>query len=109
MRFKSPNGLTVRRAQLSGCNKYIWPQYERKREAAIAKYRAEDQKLIEEARKKSNGEVFRENCDRAWKIKDQLLDDKGKFDVVSIRYELALNRTDAQMIAKFLNQRMCTI
>jgi len=96
----------LRCPQLSTCNRYIWPLYERKRAEAVAAYREEDQKLMTEAKKKTSGEAFRENCDRAWKIREQLLDDRGKFDVVSIRYELELNRTDAQMIARFLKQRM---
>ena len=96
----------LRCPHLPTCDKYIWPQYERKREAAIAKYRAEDQKIMAEAQKKSSGEAFHENCDRAWEIRSQLLDDKGKFDIPSVRYYLELNRTDAQMISKFLNQKL---
>jgi len=96
----------LRCPELSTCMKYIWPQYERKREEAIKLYRAEDQKLMDATTKQTSGEAFRENCDRAWSLKDTLLDAKGKFNIPSIRYHLVLNRTDAQMIAKFLNQRL---
>lgn len=96
----------LRCKDLPTCDKYIWPKYERKREVAISKYREEDQKLMADAKMKSSGETFHDNCNRAWEAKDELLDDKGKFDIPTIRYHLQLNRTDAQMIAKFLNQRM---
>lgn len=91
--------------QLPTCNKYIWPQYERKREAAVDFYRKQDQRELGESQRKNN-ETFKEICDRAWTIKNKLVDDKGEFSIPKIRYELNLNIRDGQMVAKYLTQRV---
>lgn len=89
---------------LPTCNLYIWPQYERRREEAIAKYRAEDQKLMEATQKLTAGQTFKEHVERAWEIKADLVDDEGKFDTALICYMLEVNRTDSQMIVRVLRK-----
>lgn len=64
---------------------------------------------MSEVHKKTTGETFHEICDKAWEIRDQIIDDTGKFDIPTIRYNLKLNRTDAQMVGKYLTQKMLKI
>jgi len=94
----------LRCPELPTCMKYIWPQYERKREEAIAKYREEDQRLMEDTRRMSAGESFKENVERAWEIKADIVDEAGKFDTALIAYYLEVNRNDSQMIARVLKK-----
>jgi len=90
--------------ELPTCNKYIWPQYERKRELEIAKYREEDQKIMQEAPHRSAGEAFQSHVRSALEIKADIVDEAGKFDTALISYHLGTNRTDSQMIARVLRK-----
>lgn len=94
----------LRCPQLPACMKYIWPQYERKREAEVAKYREEDQKIMQEVPHRSAGQAFKVHVENAWEIKADIVDESGKFDTALIAYYLEVNRNDAQMIARVLKK-----
>lgn len=94
----------LRCPELPTCMKYIWPQYERKRESEVAKYREEDQKMMQETKHRSAGEAFQFNVSRAIEIKTDIVDEVGKFDTALISYHLGTNRNDSQMIARVLKK-----
>jgi len=92
----------LRCPQLSTCNKYIWPQYERARAEAMDYYHSRDEDILSGSKIKTAGQNFRELCDNASTIRQKLLDDKNKYSVAEIMYQFELNRNDAQLISKFL-------
>ena len=94
----------LRCPKLSDCDLYICPQYERKRESEVAKYREEDQEIMKEAKHRSAGEAFQDNVARALEMKADILDDDGAYDTALISYYLGVNRTDSQMIARVLKK-----
>lgn len=94
----------LRCPKLSTCMKYIWPQYERKREVEVAKYREEDQQIMQETKHRSAGEAFQDNVARALDMKADILDDDGKPDTALISYYLGTNRNDSQMIARVIKK-----
>ncbi|GAJ04222.1 unnamed protein product, partial [marine sediment metagenome] len=94
----------IRCPELPTCNKYIWPQYERKRESEIAKYREEDQKILTETKHRTAGEAFQFHVARAIEMKAEIVDEAGKYDTALIVYYLGVNRNDSQMIARVLRK-----
>jgi len=94
----------LRCPELNTCNKYIWPQYERKRESEVSKYREEDQKIMSETKHRSAGEAFQANVAKALDMMADIVDDDGKPDTALITYYLGTNRTDSQMIARVLKK-----
>lgn len=94
----------LRCPELPTCNKYIWPQYERKRESEIAKYREEDQKIMAETAHLSAGQAFQKHVAMALEMKADIVDEAGKYDTALIVYYLGVNRTDSQMIARVLKK-----
>lgn len=94
----------LRCPELPICDKYIWPQYERKREIEVAKYREEDQAIMSETKHRSAGEAFQANVRIALEMKADILDENGKPDTALIAYHLGTNRNDSQMIARVLKK-----
>ena len=90
--------------KLPTCDLYIWPQYERKREREVAKYREEDMKIMTDTGKLSAGQIFKEQVKRALEIKADIRDEAGKFDTALVCYHLEVNRNDSQMIVRVLKK-----
>ncbi len=94
--------------ELPTCNKYIWPQYERKREEWVKYYQSRDK---EEAQAKENKESetsqdrFREVCKKATQLGNILKNDKGEYDVARILYHVdgVTNREDARFVKNMLD------
>ena len=93
--------------KLETCEKYIWPQYERKREMWVKHYQAEGlAKLEAKNDSKTAGESFVELCDLALTRIDEFKDEKGKINSALIIYNLKVGRNEAQNIKKVLEQKM---
>jgi len=86
--------------KMAKCNKYIWPQYERKREEWIKYYQTRDRETLEA---KNNPETprdrFKDQCNEALQMGDRLKV-KGKYDIGLIMYHLKgiTNREDARLV-----------
>jgi len=96
--------------KMAKCNKYIWPQYERKREEWIKYYQARDRETLEAKKdSKTSGETFVELCDSALERIDDFKNEKGKIDSALIIYHLKVGRNEAQNIKKVLQQTIRTV
>ena len=92
--------------ELETCNKYIWPQYERKREEWIKFYQTRDRETLEAKRnEKTAGDKFVELCDQAWDVSDLLKNEKGEYDTAIMQYQLKLERVLAQQVKRVLTAR----
>lgn len=88
------------------CNKYIWPQYERKREEWITFYQTRDRQTMEAAQNPATSQdKFREICKKAAQLGDTIKDNKGQYDVALILYHVdgVTNREDARFVKKMLD------
>ena len=91
--------------EMPTCNKYIWPQYERKREEWIDFYQTRDRETLEAKNNKDTSQDrFREIILEASKIIDKLKTVKGKLDTGLILYHVegVTNREDARLIKNVL-------
>ena len=92
--------------ELKTCDKYIWPQYERKREEWVRYYHRRDREMLEETQNKhSSGDRFIELCDNALEVWDELTDDKGKLDSALIQYKFKVDRILAQQMIRVLKKK----
>ena len=92
--------------ELGTCEKYIWPQYERKREEWIKYYQTRDRETLDAKKnQKTAGVKFVDICDTAWEIEGQLKNEKEKYDVAIIMYVLELERGIAQQVKRVLDAK----
>ncbi len=82
--------------ELPTCNKYIWPQYERKRAAILEKRREADRERDKEEEKKSKPKLRDLYHDDFLPKLDTLYDRKDRVSVSLIEYYLGVNKTTAQ-------------
>ena len=76
---------------LSTCDRYIWPQYERLRATTIAEYQKKGEEAIEKAEKKQLN--FREICEKAGLERESLKTPDGKgygLHKIMLRFEIGL-------------------
>lgn len=88
--------------ELKTCNKYIWPQYERKREEAIRYYQVEAEKTlneIEKEKKMSFGEVCKDAAERR---REFLTLNKNDYLVADLMAAYDLGHSKAQDIKNWL-------
>ncbi len=90
--------------ELPDCDKFIWPLYEKKRALEVSKYRAEDQKIMTEAKHRTAGEAFQANVAKALEMKEDIRNESGQYDTALISYYLGTNRSTSQMVAKVLKK-----
>lgn len=93
--------------ELATCDKYIWPQYERKREEWIDYYQTRDRETLEAKKnKQTSGEVFIKMCDEAFSRVEEFKDDKGKISSALIIYNMKVGRNEAQNIKRVLEHKL---
>ena len=92
--------------ELGNCEKYIWPQYERKREEWIKFYQTRDRETLEAKRnEKTAAENFVEMCDEALTRIDDFKDEKGKISTALIIYKMKVGRNEAHNIKTVLQNK----
>jgi len=92
--------------ELGTCDKYIWPQYERKREEWIKFYQTRDRETLEAKRnEKTAAENFVEMCDEALTRIDDFKDEKGKISTALIIYKMKVGRNEAHNIKTVLQNK----
>lgn len=93
--------------QLETCEKYIWPQYERKREEWIKYYQTRDRETLEAKKhQKTAAENFVEMCDEALTRIDDFINEKGKISTALIIYKMKVGRNEAHNIKTVLQDKM---
>ena len=92
--------------ELSTCNKYIWPQYERKREEWVKYYQARDKETAQaKEAKKTSSDIFIEQCDQAEEMLETITNEKGDIDTALIMYHMHVGRNEAQRIKRVLKNK----
>ena len=84
------------------CNKFIWPQYERKRDAILHKRR---QAELESGEVTENDEIVAKivtKMRKATEIKEKLIGHKGKYSLALICVECNVNRENGGLILNYL-------
>lgn len=89
--------------ELPTCNKYIWPQYERKREEAIAYYQKEGEKKVAKAEERKL--TFREMIAIASEEQEELKGRDGKFSAGKVMLRFNVGRVRGGDIARELTDR----
>ena len=87
----------------NGCEKYIWPKYERKREEVIGFYQEKGEEAITKAEKVKL--TFREMCAIACDEREELRDRKGRYNAAKVQLRFECGYQVAQRVISIMYER----